>query len=591
MADPTTSHLVTAGQAVVDVLLAQGTTHVYGMPGGHVLGILDAITTSEGIESILVRHEHSAAAMAAAHAQLTGEPGVVLVTAGPGVTNTLTAVAEAYVGALPLVVLSGRGATATVMRGASQELPTHLMFAEACKWTVRVDRADLLAEAVHRAFVVARSGKPGPVLVDIPRDLLAQQVPARTWPTAGVRQRVTPDPSVVTQVSDALAGADRPLVIAGGGVLASEAADRVRRLAELLGAPILTSLAGRGSLPDEHALAAGGLGAHKNMVSKRLLHEADVVLGLGTRFEEMETNWQPAAMPRPEATYIQVDLDPEELGRSIPAAIPVLGDIRATLDAVLDRLDGDERVEAARTARERDELPRLREEVAALRRSVADLAASEERPVSPVRVIREAREVFPANTVLGVDVGALSQHIGGAFPFFDVHEPRSTIVPSSFYGMGFVSAAMPAAKIVHPDRPALCFVGDGSFQMHMNIVPVAAQYRLGVTWVVLNDEALGSIWDIQHYLFEDRTTDTEFVFQPDFAQLAAACGAHGERVEDPLEVRAALVRALKANQDGQPAVVDVRVARTRLMQTREHYNTTFPQDVDESTTDQKEAHA
>ncbi|GAB3616922.1 acetolactate synthase 3 large subunit [Okibacterium endophyticum] len=566
---------IPAGQAIVNALVAEGTEYVFGMPGGHVLGIYDAIHTTEGIRSILVRHEHTAASMAAAHAQLTGQPGIVLVTAGPGVTNTLTAVAEAFVGALPMIVLAGRGSTATAYRGASQEIPTDRVFAPITKWSTRVDRAELLADVMRQAFSIARSGKPGPVLIDIPRDLLTESVSDKQYIPVGKPARIRPDRDAIRRAATALEAAERPIIVSGGGAIGSEASEAVRSLAEKIAAPVITSLAGRGIVPEDHLLAVGGLGAHRNPVSKRLLQEADVVLGLGTRFEEMETNWQPGALPAATATYIQVDIDPTELGKSTPAAIPIVGDIRATVEDLLAVLNTPEKTILQR---QKDIHPRMQAELASLEREISAMADDDSLPINPVRVIRAAREVFPRDTILGVDVGALAQHIGGAFPYFPVFEARSTIVPSSFYGMGFVSAALPAARLAHPSRPALCFVGDGSFQMSMSALPVAADYGLPVTWCVLNDGALGSIWDIQHHSFENRIVDTEFGFQPDFAALAASCGCYGEQVMDPQGVTAALERALEANNNGTPAVLDFSVARLRLPQTKEHYFTTFPQE-------------
>lgn len=565
-----------AGHAIAVALEAEGVTSVFGIPGGHILPVYDAVYSSSLITSILVRHEHAAAAMAAAYAQLTGTPGVVLATAGPGVTNVVTAVAEAFVGALPMIILAGRGSTASVYRGASQEIATDQILRPVTKWSVRVDRADLIVPALRQAFAVSRSGKPGPVLVEVPRDILAQHVEVSRYVPVGGPARTGPDPALVSQAADALAAARRPLLIAGGGVLASGAAAALVRLAEQLASPVLTSLAGRGAIPEDHPLAAGGLGAHRNPVSKRLLASSDVIVGIGARFEEMETNWQPSAIPPPGATYIQADIDPTELGRSVPADIGLVGDARMVLEQLLAQLAGRGSLPVPDA---RDRAARLAQWVAALD-AEADALASRPGPgIHPAQVIRLARRVFPRETILGVDVGVAAQQIGGAFPYFRVYQPRSTVVPSSFYGMGFVTAAMPAARLVHPGRPALCFTGDGSFQMVSSILPVAAEYRLGVTWCVLNDQALGSIWDIQHYAYADRIIDTVFTLQPDLAGLARASGCHGERVEAAQDIEPALARALKANAEGTPAVVDVAVSRERLSQTVEHYAGTYPQPV------------
>lgn len=562
---------VNAGRAVVEALEAEGVRFVFGLPGGHVLSIYDALFDTPAIRHILVRHEQSAASMAAAYAQLTGEPGVCLVTAGPGCTNLLSGIAEAYVGSLPVVVISGRGATRNVLRGAAQEVATDRIFAPVTKWSVRVDRADLIVDAVHQAFATARSGKPGPVLVDVPRDLLDADVPVKPYIPAGPRPRPAADAARVGAAADALLRAERPVIVAGGGTVAADASDALRTLAELLAIPVLTSLSGRGSIPDDHPLSVGGLGAHRTTLSKRLLGEADVVLGLGCRFEEMETNWREGSVPAADACYVQVDIDPVEIGRSIPAQVAVVGDVGVVLgqllDAVRERGGGLPPGGFADHPRTRDAAAGIAE----LEAQAEAMAASDSRPIHPLRVIRAVRQAFPRDTTVAIDVGCIAQHIVGGMPYFKVFEPRSLIVPSSFYGMGFAAAALPAARLVYPDRPAVGFVGDGSFQMIMNVLPVAAEYRLGVTWCVFNDGALGSIRDIQQYRFDERIVATEFEVQPDFAKIAEACGCHGARVEDPADVDDALAGALAANGAGLPAVLDFAVARERLLGTLEHY--------------------
>jgi len=567
----TKSEVLKPGHAIVRALRAEGVEVIFGLPGGHVLGIYDGLIDTPEIRHVLVRHEHTAAAMAAGYAQLTGEPGVCVVTAGPGATNLLTAVAEAFVGALPMVIICGRAMTATAHRGASQEVPTERMFAPVTKSAIRADRSDYLPDLVRQAFAVARSGKPGPVMIDIPRDLFDGEISMGTYVPSTSHPRIAGDGDAVAQAAELLSSAQRPLIVAGGGSVASGAFDEIRELAELLRAPVLTSMSGRGSLPEDHVLAAGGLGAHRNPLSKRLLVEADVILGLATRFEEMETNWREGYVPDPAAAYIQVDLDAAELSKSIPARVGIVGDVRTVLRQLLEQLA--HAIPAHATELSAD--PRVLEvidEITAID-AECDLSAQDDRsPMSPLRVIRTARRVFPRETTIATDVGCLAEHIAGAAPFFRVYEPRSFISPSSFYGMGFASSAVPAAKVVYPDRPALCFVGDGSFQMVLPVLPAAVDNGLAVTWAVLDDRAFGSIRDLQEFRMKGRFIDTEFDFQPDFATVARGCGCHGEYVDDPAEIEPALARALAANAEGTPAVVQFRVAPDRMMQSREHFN-------------------
>jgi acetolactate synthase-1/2/3 large subunit len=557
------------GHAIVEALRAEGVDVVFGLPGGHILGLYDGLYDAPDIRHVLVRHEHTAAAMAAGYAQLTGKPGVVLVTAGPGATNLVTAVAEAYVGALPMVIFAGRGITPTAHRGASQEVPTDRIFAPVTKFAVRADRSAYLVDLTRQAFAIARSGKPGPVYIDIPRDLFDGEIEVPDYVPGAGKQPAGGAPEVIEQAARELLAARRPLIVAGGGAVASGAFNEVRELAELLRAPVLTSMSGRGSLPDDHVLAAGGLGAHRNPLAKRLLVEADVLLGLGTRFEEMETNWRPGYVPADGARYIQVDVAPAELGRSITAHTPVIGDVRAVLGQLLDII----RPQAPDGPMAAD--PRVTEVIDGVAKidAEADAALADDRvPLNPLRVIRTARQVFPRETTVATDVGCLAEHIAGAFPYFRVFEPRSFISPSSFYGMGFATSAAPVAKIVYPDRPALCFCGDGSFQMVLPVLPAATENHLPVTWCVLDDQALGSIRDLQEFRLHERYLATSFEYQPDFAAVAAGCGCYGERVTAPAAIEAALRRALAANQAGQPAVLDFRVAPDRMEQSREHFN-------------------
>lgn len=553
-----------AGRAVVEVLRAEGVRYVFGMPGGHTLGIYDALYGQQEISHILVRHEQHAASMAAGYAQLTGEPGVCCVTAGPGATNLVTSVAEAYVGALPVVVIAGRGAMRNAHRGASQEIDQGTIFAPITKWAIRVDRPDLIVESLRQAFTIARSGKPGPVLVDIPQDVLASEIEFSGYKPVGKPPRVRGDSDAIKAAAAALAKAERPLIVSGGGAIAAEAAAEVRELAEMLAVPVATTLAGRGILPDDHELAAGGLGHHRQEITKHLLPGADVVLGIGARFEQQETNWKPDYLPATTATYIQIDIDPVEIGRSVWADVGVVGDAKLVLRDLIAELKalGATNRAATPAARARvADLARLRAELEA---EIATMVASDERPLHPMRVIDGIRKTFPREATVAIDVGVLAQGMGGAYPFFKLYQPRTTIVPSSFYCMGFSASAFPAARLVYPDRPAVCLVGDGSFQMVMNILPVAAELKLGLTWCVLNDQALGSIRDAQEKAFDHRIIATEFALDLDYAGIAKASGCHGERVMEPNEIIPALERAMAANAKGQPAVLDFVVAKKRL---------------------------
>ena len=293
-----------------------------------------------------------------------------------------------------------------------------------------------------------------------------------------------------------LAGAERPLIVAGGGALASGARAEIVALAERLAAPILVSLTGRSVIDDDHPLAAGGFGMHGSPVGQILLNEADVILNLGCRFKSMATNWRPEFSPAPDAAHIQVNLDASEIGRSFPAALALVADVKAVA------ADLDAALAAQGVARDWRKTPRTRATCAKsstrwrprFRRSA---------PATTSRCIRCAscarrKKCLAREAIYGLDIGCLAEQLPGSPTFLKLHEPRSLLAPSSLCGMSDAAAGLPVARIVHPERPCVGFVGDGSFQMMLDALPVAAEYKLGVTWCILNDEALGSIWDLQN---------------------------------------------------------------------------------------------
>lgn len=549
---------MSAGQAVVEVLKAEGVKCIFGLPGGHTIPIYDALYDTPEIRHILVRHEQIAANMAGGYSILTGESGVCCATAGPGATNLVTGIAEAFVGALPVIILTGRGATRNCQRGECQEIPQDKIFAPITKWAVRVDRADMVVDIMRRAFTIARSGKPGPVLIDFPADILMQPVQFDGYVPVGRPPSPRADSRLVKMAVDEILRSKRPIVIAGGGAVASGAFQELKEFAETVGLPVLTTLSGRGSFPDDHPLTGGGLGLHRTGISKRLLTEADFVLGLGCRFEEMETVWAQDYLPASNACYVQVDVDPAEIGKSIIPRIGIISDIKLLLEDMLkmvrERGGPDHRTDF-RSLPHVIEIVQVKEQLEAdLKRAIA----KEDVPMSPLRVVMEIGEVIPRETTRGIDIGLVAQALGGAFPYFKVYEPRSILPCTSFYAMGFAASAIPVAKLVYPERPAVALCGDGTFQMIMSILPVAVDHHLPVTWCIVNNRCLGSIKAPPPEDIKGRyiPIPINFQTQPDFVMIAQACKCYGEKVEDPRQIKAAMGRALEANRQGTPAVLD-----------------------------------
>lgn len=556
---------MSAGQAVVEVLKAEGVKFVFGIPGGHTIPIYDALHETKEIRHILARHEQCAANMAAGYTQLTGQPGVCCATAGPGATNLVTGIAEAFQGALPVIILAGRGATITSQRGACQEVAQDKIFAAITKWAIRVDRADMVVDIMRRAFTIAQSGKPGPVLIDLPVDILMTSIEYPGYTPVGKPPLPRADGDLVKTTVDKLLSAKRPILIAGGGTVASGAFAELRQVAESFAVPVLTTLSGRGSFPDDHPLAGGGLGLHRTDVSKNLLIEADFLLGLGCRFEEMETTWTPGWVPSPDAFYVQVDMDPTEIGKSIIPKIGIISDIKMLLKDILsclrERKGPDYGADFSNLQRTKDLVKKKKKLEASVEAMAA--ATTNQKPMSALRVITKIREVFKRDATAAIDIGFFAQALGGAYPYFKVYEPRSTIPCTSFYAMGYAASALPVAKLVYPDRPAIGLCGDGSFTMIMSQLLVAVDHALPVTWCVLNNHRFGSLKDVyregskQAYIPIPVDLDN----QADFKMIAEACKCYGERVETVDEIVPALSRALEANKRGVPAVLDFVVKR------------------------------
>ncbi len=437
----------TPGRVIVDALEGEGVGHVYGLPGGHVLSIYDGLYASPSIRHILVRHEHAAACMAAAHAQLTGTPGVCLVTAGPGATNLLTGVAEAFVGSLPLIILAGRGSTATAHRGASQEVATDQIFAPVTKWAVRVDRADLVPDVMRQAFTIARGGRPGPVLIDLPRDVLDTEIAGvPTCPPRRGRVRVGTRGRSIRRWRRCSAPSAR---------CSSPAAGSWRP-------PLLRRSASSPSCwPSRCSPAWPAAAASPTITRSRRADSARTARGYpsGCWGRPMSSSawapalrrWRPtgrrARCPRPRRPTSR---STSSRPRSGAACRPRSGS-SATCGPCSSRSWRRLRARGglapgafAEQARTRE----VAEEIAQIDAESEELARAEQTPMHPLAPIRAARAALPREATVAFDVGCLAQHMAGAAPHFKIYEPRSTIVPSSCYGMGFAAAALPAARVV-----------------------------------------------------------------------------------------------------------------------------------------------
>jgi acetolactate synthase I/II/III large subunit len=538
-----------AWQQVVRSLEDEGVEFVFGLPG-NAKHFYDQLYDSQSIRSILVRHETSGAFMAMAYARVTGKPGVCYGCPGPGVANLVPGILEAYSGCMPVLALSVRASTQTEGMGAFQETDHLGMMRPITKWAVTVERPERVGWTIRRALQIARTGKPGPVYVEIPADIALQDIEMPEYQPADTNTRPGPDASRIQEFHSMLAAAERPVIVCGGGSVLSGAFEEVRELAEAAGIPVLATPAGRGILPEDHELFCGSVGLYRTEFPRDVYQRADLLITLGSRMEE----FQSAAFSfyPPGARFVQVDIDPFEIGRNWVPDLAIQSDIALAVTALLDLLK--ESPIQADPAR----LDNLREARAEALRRVATYNDNDDpnAPVKPSRLVRTINEVFGRNTITVLENGAADLW-AYYWPHYQVFDTGCLVPPAEQTAMGLGVCGAIGAKLAAPDRFVVSTSGDGAFQMGMHELPTAVDEGAPVTWVVFNDGALGWPNWTQRGALGGREISTRFGARFDFVGLAQGAGCFAERVENPSTLHDALQRARTANVNGQPAVIDV----------------------------------
>jgi acetolactate synthase-1/2/3 large subunit len=432
--------------------------------------------------------------------------------------------------------------------GAFQEVDQISIMKPITKWCERVTEPERISWVMRRAFSLATNGKPGPVFLDIPRDVGAQKIKSGKYVPSEYPLRPSGDPQRIYEAAALLLKAKRPLLVAGGGAISSRAFHEVGKFAELMGLPIMTTPCGRGILSEEHPLAFGLVGLYFSKIGEELYAESDLLITLGSRNEDFQSGEQ-RFFPKG-ARYVQVDIDPEEIGRNWIPDVAIVGDIKLVLQALIQELQRGG-VKRARGATRISRLVRIKE---AYEARVKKECLTGSFSIKTKRVIRELCEVFGKDAILVNENG--SQDLWSYYwPYYKVGNINSCVAPGEQTCMGGGCSAAIGAKLAMPEREVVCTSGDGAFQMFMKELPTAVQHQAPVTYVVLNNFSLGWIKFAQRNR-GNRFISTDFQVQPDFAQIARANQCYGERVERPEDIRPALKRGLKANREGVPAVLD-----------------------------------
>ncbi len=549
---------------LVKYLEDRGVEHLFGLCGHTNIAVLNALEGSK-IKFVNTRHEQVAAHAADGYARVKRQTAVVLSHLGPGLTNAATGVANAALDSIPMVVIAGDIPSHYYGKHPHQEVNLH---ADASQWEIyrpfvkrawRVERPDLFPEILEKAFQLAASGRPGPVLVSVPMDIFSMEVEVALFERLKAHTKVLQKPSIDDETADriilTLTGAEHPLLYVGGGVLLADAAPELAELVEHLSLPVAHSLMGKGALPDDHPMTLGMTGFWGTQFTNDTCLAADYLLGLGTSFKEADcSSWEPGyTFNFPGTKLIHIDIDPEELGRNYPCEIGVVADLKKALGVLVKA--------ARRLYPEGHKNDAMRQRIAEHRRtfaaSNAEARASDAFPMRPERILAEVRELLPRDGVITTDVGWNKNGVGQQFP---IYTPGSILTPGGFATMGFGAPAALGAKLADPSRVVISLVGDGGFGQNPAMLATAFEEDIGVVWVVMNNYAFGTIAGLQKAHF-GTTLGTVFEkngvpYSPDYAAIARAYGVEGVKVTKAEEFKPALEAAIKANR---PCVIDVQM--------------------------------
>jgi acetolactate synthase-1/2/3 large subunit len=541
---------LTGAQALIKSLEMEGTEVMFGLPGGAILPVYDPLIDSS-IRHILVRHEQGAGHMAEGFAHATGRPGVAMVTSGPAATNIVTALCDAYMDSVPIVVITGQVPYAVIGSDAFQEADTVGITMPVTKHNWLVTDPQDIPRYVREAFHVATTGRPGPVLVDVPKDV-ANQMMDWYWPDTvelpGYKPNVKGHPKQIKDAARLWGEAHRPVIYAGGGILKSRGADALEALAEATGTPVVTTLMARGAFPDDHPQCLGMPGMHGNYTAVTSMQKCDLLIALGSRFDDRVTGKVDAFAPG--AKVIHVDIDPAELGKVRRPDVPIVGDCRLVIEEI---------VKAVQSDQNKREWPDLTPWWTQLRewqeRYPLHYEQLEDGPLKPQYCIDMLRDHCPDDTIV---VSGVGQHQMWASQRWKFNSPNTWINSGGLGTMGFAVPASIGAKVGKPDRMVWAIDGDGCFQMTAQELVTASAERIPVKVAILNNAYLGMVRQWQELFYEERYSEVYLSPDlPDYAKWAEAMGCVGFRVDTPDDVVPTIE---KANQvDDRPVVVDFQV--------------------------------
>ena len=530
------------GEAIIESLKNMGVKTIFGYPGGQTIPFYDMLYDAE-MDHILVRHEQCAAHAADGYARASGRVGVCVATSGPGATNLVTGIATAYMDSSPIIAITGQVPTHLIGNDAFQEADIVGITMPIVKHSYQPKDPDLIPSMIKSSFEIAASGRPGPILIDVPKEVQEGELTKfddSLIETPGYNPTTKGNIRQIKKARDLIKQAKRPIILAGAGVIISNACCELKKLADTINAPVMTSLLGKGAIDETDDLALGMLGMHGRKVSNDSVNEADLLIAIGVRFSDRTTGRLDSFVP--DTKVIHIDIDPAEIGKNVPVDLPIVGDARNVLASLNKTLEG---------YNASDDVNKWTDMIKQRKQDLLPRVTYDDVPLKPQSVIKEIAEVLTPESILTTDVG---QNQMWAAHFYDTQRPRKFISSGGLGTMGFGFPSAIGAKVACPDDPVVSINGDGGFLMVCQELATVREYDIPVIAIVLENRTLGMVYQWQSLLYNNRHSQTLIGNSPDFVKLAESFGVNAVRITKPGETKEALGKAIK---DNEPILLNV----------------------------------
>lgn len=527
---------LTGAEIIIECLKAEDVDYVFGYPGGAVLHIYDAFFKQEDVKHILVRHEQGATHAADGYARSTGKPGVVLVTSGPGATNAVTGIATAYMDSIPMIVITGQVPKPLIGNDAFQEVDSVGITRPIVKHNFLIEDVKDIARVFKQAFFVATTGRPGPVVIDIPKDITADRVEFKYPAEINMRSynpTIKGHPGQIKRAVDIILAAERPMIYTGGGIILGNGSEQLRHFTKKLGYPITQTLMGLGAFPASHRQSLGMLGMHGTYEANMGMHHCDVLIAIGARFDDRVTGNLEKFCP--DATIIHVDVDPASISKNVRVDVPIVGEVVQVLN------DFNRAIEQSDRTPNTSALEKWWNQIEEWRSQDCLKYDRESETIKPQFVIEKMHEITKGEAIVTSDVG---QHQMFAAQYYGFDEPRRWINSGGLGTMGFGLPAAMGAQLAHPDDLVMCVTGESSIQMCIQELATCTQYGLPLKIINLNNGYMGMVRQWQEFFYDKRYSNSHMNVQPDFSKLAEAYGHVGLRIDKSVDVVPALEEAI-----------------------------------------------